>query len=214
MVQSAAETHLSIIFNCARNNPLPNYYSLHVPWTEILSTWEKSSNDGLRITCKLLAGAIFDFLDEEQLHFLEMSDGDVLALLTALSVAASSSDSISQAFGYNYSTGELISILQYASFSTSNFHKIAKPHVLETLIGITLTGHLEERITSLKLLHYLLELPELMAILKSSHGNFLGRLQKEFIGSVNEDIVLWSGGILAAASETEEGKSVRLHSDA
>lgn len=213
VVESAAETHLSIVYNCARNYPLPNYYCWYVPWVEILSTWESSSNDGLRITCKLLASAVAEFLDEEHLHFMDMSDSDVSSLLAALASAASSPDSTSQAFGYSYSTSELLSILQYSSRSTANFHKIAKPQVLDTLTSIVLMGQSGQRIAALRLLWGLLEMPGLVNVLKSSHSDFLERLQKEVIGSANEDDTVWSEGILTAATafypalETVEGEA-------
>jgi hypothetical protein len=190
---------LSIIYNCARNCPLPNYYcSRNIPWAYILSAWEGSSNDGLRITCKLLASAVSEFLDEEHLHFMDMSENDILALLTAIALAGSSPDSTSQAFGYSYSTTELLKILQYFSCSAANFCKIATPSLLATVTSIILTGQLKEKIASLQLLWSLLESPELVVALKSSHKDLLERLEKKFVASVNEDVVFWGEGILAA----------------
>lgn len=97
---------------------------------KILSLWVNSCNAGLRITCKLLASSVLMFLDEEHLHFLDMSDSDISSLLTAVDVAASSPDSTAEAFGYRYSLLELLQALHHISCSTVNFQKIAKPSLI------------------------------------------------------------------------------------
>lgn len=205
MLQSAAETHLSIIYNCARNYPLPEYYCTHAPWAKIISVWENSCNDGLRITCKLLANTISMFLDQEHLHLLDMSDSDILSLSTALHAAASSPDSTAQAFGYSYSILELLKALLYVSCTVANFSKVANPPMLAILTSIVQTGQLEEKIVSLRLLWSFVQLPELKAILELSHADLLERLVKE---SALEGVLLWSEGICAhlALSPVTNGK--------
>lgn len=211
MLQSAAETHLNIIYNCARNHPLPNYYCKHTPWPKILSLWVNSCNAGLRITCKLLASSVLMFLDEEHLHFLDMSDSDISSLLTAVDVAASSPDSTAEAFGYRYSLLELLQALHHISCSTVNFQKIAKPSFLSSLTYIVQRGNLKEKILSLRMLWGLLEVPELKDILKLSH--VLEKLQSGSVTSTNEDILFWSEGILAAIHDPilEKQRKVKLN---
>lgn len=210
MLLSAVETNLSIISNCARNCPLPNFYCKCVPWTKIFSVWADSSNDGLRITCKLLANTVSTFVPDKDLYLLDMSDGDLSCLLTALGSAAQSADSAAEAFGYRYSTLEILKALKCVSSQVTNFHKIAKaPALLIPLTSIILTGKLQEKIASLEMLWRLLENSELKDIFSVSHNATLEWIRRELPVGRNEDIVLWGEGILASMQEsvaTTQGK--------
>ena len=138
---------------------------------------------------------MFEFLGEDQVHHLDMSESDMLTLLTALSDAASSHDSTAEAFGYSYTVGELLNILLCACRSTANFRAIANSQVLEILTRIAVKG---EKVASLRLLYCLLEQPKLVAALKTTHGDFLVSLEKD---GTSEDIKLWSEGILATLNQ-------------
>ncbi len=175
--------------------------------------WGNSSHDGLRITCKLLANLLPMFLLEEDLNLLNMSDRDLSELLTTLHSAALSPDSTAEAFGYSYSTLELLKVLQCISCRAINFKKIAKPSLLQPLANIIRMGQMEEKIASLKILWNLLELPELRDVMKLAHKNALDQIQKESSASTNEDFLLWSSGILAIMRDSAlkiEGEALQL----
>lgn len=213
VLQSAVETHLSIISNCARNHPLPNFYCKYTSWAKILSAWASSSNEGLRITCKLLGSILSPFLPEENLHLLDMSDEDLSPLLAAVGCSTRSTDSTAEAFGYRYTTLELLTALQSLACQASNFHKIANESFLIHLTSIIQMGKLEEKVASLKMLWSLLENPRLKVSLEKSHKATLKLIQKGLlVSTADKDIILWSEGILASVQdfdlEAMEGREI------
>ena len=187
---------------------------MYTSWIQILSAWASSSNEGLRITCKLLGSILSPFLPEEDLHLLDMSNEDLSPLLAAVERSIQSPDSTAEAFGYRYTTLELLKALQYLSCQASNFNKIANEPFLIQLTSIIQMGKLEEKVASLKMLWSLLENPRLKVSLEKSHKATLEIIQKESLASTNEDIILWSEGILASVQdvnyETVEGKRIAL----
>ena len=201
MLQSAAETQLSIVYNCARNYRLPEYYGYQIPWARILSVWENSHNDGLRVTSKFLANTLSTFLDEEDSHLLNMSDSDLSSLLAALDMAACSADATAEAFGYSFSIQELLTTLQCIVLN-ANFKVIAKPRLVTTLTSIFQQGKLEEMISSLRILWNLLQVPELRTTLELSHEDLVYEVQKKSATCADEGFDLWSNGFLASMPDS------------
>ena len=93
ILQSAAEADLGIIYNCARNYPLPGFYLSRFCWGKILCRLEYSTNAGIRITCKLLGSILRPALLDKEQGLLDFTSGDLLSILEAFEGAAKSEDS-------------------------------------------------------------------------------------------------------------------------
>ena len=200
-MQSAVETHLSILYNCIRNHSLPEFYYSRIHWPEFLSVWSKSNNSGLRITCQLLASylALFIPLDEESVLFV-MNTDDLSTFMKALEIAAHSPDSTAEAFQYRYSTVELLDALCLLSHSSANLSHISKPELLIPLTTLIRRGKVEEKVSSLRLLWKILEHPEVKHCMNTSHEEDLQMIEKESV-SENDDIRLWAKGVIVAAMQ-------------
>ena len=200
-MQSAVETHLSILYNCIRNHSLPDFYFSRINWPEFLSVWSKSSNNGLRITCQLLASylALFFPLDEGSILFV-MNTDDLSTLVKALEIAADSPDSTAEAFQYRYSAVELVDALCSLSYSRANLSHIAKPALLIPLTILIRRGEVEEKVSSLRLLWKILEHPEVKHCMTTSHKEDLQMIEMELV-SENDDIRLWAKGVIVAATQ-------------
>lgn len=201
MLQSAVETHLSILYNCIRNHPLPEFYFSRIHWPKFLSVWTKSSNSGLRITCQLLASylALFFPADEESILFV-MNTDDLSTLVKSLEIAAHSPDSTAEAFGYRYSAVELVDALCVLSHSSANLSHIAKPALLIPLMTLIRRGNVKEKVSSFKLFWKILEHPEVKCCMTTSHKEDLHMIERESSGE-NKDICLWAKGVIAAATQ-------------
>lgn len=199
MLQSAVEVHLGIIYNCARNYPLPEYYYSRFPWADILAIWVTSSIPGIRITSKLLA-SMLECLDGEELKLMDMTEDDLSTLVSALNIAIQSSDMTAEAFGYRYSALELVTILQMLSCRQVNFERIAQPSLLVPVSQLIHKGEIRENVASLKLLWTLLEDQCIKESFGKSHDDMLSYI-KGLSDSDHEDLTLWSNGVLSVLHE-------------
>ena len=129
-----------------------------------------------------------------------MSDNDLSSLMAALENAVQSPDSTAKAFGYSYTTLELLNALQYVSCWDANFQKIASA-LLAPLTTIIQTGQLEEKIASLKMLWGLLQDTKVKDILKLSHKAALEQIERELLASKDKEAILWSEGVLATMQD-------------
>ena len=196
ILQSAAEADLGIIYNCARNYPLPGFYLSRFCWGKILCHLEHSTNAGIRITCKLLGSILRPALLDKEQGLLDFTSGDLLSILEAFEGAAKSEDSAAQAFGYKYTTLELLQILQGASRRVNNLDIMAKPQLLVSLSRVIRSGHTSEMIASLMLLWSLLEKEDIKRDFKLSHSDLVEYLSTEMCKSKECDLAVWSKGVI------------------
>ena len=211
ILQSAAEADLGIIYNCARNYPLPGFYLSRFSWGKILCRWEHSPNAGIRITCKLLGSILRPALLDEEQGLLDFTSSDLLSLLEALEEATKSEDGAAEAFGYKYATLELLQILQGASSRATNLDIIAKRPLLVSLSRVIRSGHTTEMTASLMLLWSLLEKEDVKRDCKVFHGDLVEYLTIEMCKSNEYDLAVWSKGvILKLLDSIPEGMSIYL----
>lgn len=196
ILQGAAETDLGIIYNCARNYSLPGFYLSRFSWGKILCRWEHSPNAGLRITCKLLGSILRPALLDEEQVLLDLASSDLLSLLEALEEATKSEDATAEAFGYKYSTLELLQILEGASIREKNLDTMAKPQLLVSLSQVIHSGRTTEVIASLKLLWSLLEKEDIKRDFKVIHRGLVEYLSTEMNKSQESDLTMWSKGVI------------------
>ena len=196
MLQSAAEADLGIIYNCAWNYPLPGFYLSCFSWGKILGRWEHSPNAGIRITCKLLGSILRPALLDEEQGLLDLTSSDILSLLEALEEATKSEDGAAEAFGYKYTTLELLQILQGASIRATNLDIIAKPPLLVSLSMVIRSGHTNEIIASLMLLWSLLEKEDIKRDCKVFHGDLVEYMNVDLCKSKEYDLAMWGKGVI------------------
>ena len=126
-----------------------------------------------------------------------MDESDVSMLLKALEMATKSADSAGEAFGYRYSTLELLHILSYLSYSPVILQKIAKPSLLVPLKVIIQRAQIKEMVASLRVLWNILEVPHVKEVIQSSHKAVIEHLIEECAKVDNEELRLWSKGVTA-----------------
>ena len=140
-------------------------------------------------------------LDGEELKLLDMSEDDLSALVSALTIAIQSSDMTAEAFGYRYSALELVMILQMLSCRQENFQRIAQPSLLVPVSQLIQKGEDREKVASLKLLWNLLEDQCIKESFMKFHEDMLSCI-KGLSDSNNEDLALWGNGVLSVLHES------------
>lgn len=200
---SATETHLSIVYNCARYHPLPDFYFNRVNWLDFLSAWENSLITGLRITCKLLVTSLAVSFPESERN-LDIDVNDVNTLAKAMEDSVLSPDSSTEAFGYRYSTLELLQVFNSLSHCPTIFSNIAKPSILVPLENVIQRGQTREKIESLILLWSLLMLSDIKKIVLTSHKTLLEYIESELSEDKDEEVCLWGKGVTALVQASSQ----------
>lgn len=195
IVQSAIEAQLGVVYNCARNYPLPEFYYGRFRWDIIISDVLSSYSNiaGIRITCKLLATTLPTCF--QQVKLLDMATDDLSTLISALAVAATSPNQCSEAFGYLYSAMELLFVIQALSSS----HKITDNHILPPVLELVNRGETHQRVAALKFLWHILEQPEIKEAVRTTHKGILSVLEKDAREKEEGELSLWCNGVLASA---------------
>ena len=145
---------------------------------------------------------------------IQMDECDVSTLLKALEMAAKSPDTAGEAFGYRYSTLELLCILSYLSYSPIILQKIAKPSLIAPLQVIIRRGQIREMVASLRVLWNILEVPQVKEVIQSSHKVVVEHLIEKCAKVENEELCLWSKGVTAVLqppAQTDGMFSVRCN---
>ena len=195
---SVVETNLSIVYNCSRHFSLPNFYLCNYPWSKLLSKWGESPNSGIRITCKLLAATVQPPLLSS--CPVQVSESDLEVISSALISASLSSEAVTEAFGYQYSSFELLSALKSFSLSSTNLKAIANPVIISPLIRFINLHQTELIIASLKLLCCLFENEPFRSIAFQSK-ELLSSVKMLKENSKNEDVVNWANCMLLLQSK-------------
>ena len=146
-----------------------------------------------------------------------MDESDVSALLKALEIATKSPDRAGEAFGYRYSTLELLHILSYLSYSPVILQKIAKPSLLVPLKVIIQKGEIKEMVASLRVLWNILEVSQVKEVIQSSHKPVMEHLIEECTKVESEELRMWSKGVIAVlqpSSKADGMYSVRYNGSA
>lgn len=110
--------------------------------------------------------------------------------------ATKSEDASAEAFGYKYSTLELLQILQGASIREKNLDTMAKPQLLVSLSRVIHSGRTTEVIASLMLLWSLLEKEDIKRDFKVFHRGLVEYLSAEMCKSQESDLTMWSKGVI------------------
>ena len=212
-MQSAIETKLSIIYNCARNHPLPEFYYARLAWAkliiQLLTTYD--GNTGIRITCKLLASTLaVCFQHEEHQMVLDLTVDDLSVLKAALIDSSKSPLMVGKACDYQYSALELLIALHGFWSRPSNRLALTDQSLLTAVCRLVEQGRMKEKVAALKLLWCLLEDEKLKECLKQQHKNVLDLIKLEMSrSSESEGLSVWCQGVLAIIQDHTIGK--RLH---
>ena len=209
-MQSAIETELGIIYNCARNCVLPEFYYARFAWakltTQLLATY--GGNTGIRFTCKLLANTFsVCFQQEEYETVLDLTVNDLSVLKAALMEAAKSPAMIGKTCDYQYSALELLTAINGFWKRPSNRLVLADQSLFTAACLLVERGGVKEKVATLKLLWNLLEDEKLKDWLKQQHKNILDLIKLEASRKPqSEQISVWCEGVLAILQDDTIGK--------
>ena len=200
-MQSAIETELGIVYNCAQNCVLPEFYLARFAWAKLTAQLLTiyGGNTGIRFTCKLLANTLsVCFQQEEHEKELDLTVSDLSVLKATLMEAARSPLMIGKAYDYQYSALELLTAINGFWKRPSNRLVFADQLLLTAACLLVERGGVKEKVAALELLWNLLEDEKLKDWLKQQHKNVVDLIKFEASRKPqSEQMSVWCEGVLA-----------------